>query len=206
VACAAPVGKLPERELDDEGRRSGKAVVLPVGGRPGRPADGAVRLPRQTRVAPGGGAAPAPRAHDRLRLVVPDGHVGPHPPDQVACDPSLPLGPRPRSRVLRVPPLADRDPLGAEIAVQVDAAGVLPDAEPVSVAVEVVDDPEIEAGREGSAGESAGDLAALALVPVDAADDEDPPRAGEVTVAVHLDRAALVGAADHLMALVGGYA
>ena len=137
------------RKLDDERSRPRKAVVLPVRRRPVRPANGAIRLARETGVAPSLGAAPAPRAHERLRLVVPDRHVRPDALDQPSGQPRLALGPGPRPGVLGIPAAPDRDPLGAEVAVEVDAASVQADAEPSAVRVQVVDDPQVEPGGRG---------------------------------------------------------
>ena len=69
---------------------------------------------------------------------------GADPAHELPREPRLPLGPRARPGVLRVPAPPDRDPLGAEVAVEVDAAPVQPGAELRPVRVEVVDDPEIE--------------------------------------------------------------
>ena len=62
----------PGRQLDDERRRAGKAVVLPVRRGAERPPDALVRIRRRAaRTAAPSGCSP-PRAHEALVLVEPD--------------------------------------------------------------------------------------------------------------------------------------
>ena len=178
-------------------------MVLPVGRRSVRPANGAVPLPGQTSVAPRRRPAAAPGADDVLRLVIPDRHVGPDPEDEPAGEPSLSLGPGPRARVLRVPPEPALTPFGAEVPVEVDTAAVHAEAEAAPVRVQAVNDPEVEPRRMWPLRQSPRDLDALALVPVDAADDEHRLRAREVAVAVRANRPPSLGVPDYAVPFLG---
>ena len=186
--------ELAGRQLDDERRGSRKPVVLPVRARPVRPADGAIRLARQARVAPRLLAAPAPRADERLRLVVPDrsrragrgapaaaraasrarttaaARSTPDPSDfrcGIHSEPKLRLRSTPRP-FRRMP---SRRPSGLRLwTIQRSSpVGRCPCAQPL------------------------GDVDPLALVSVDAAEDEDLARAREVAEAVNADRAPPLG-------------
>lgn len=163
------------RELDDEGRRLREAVVLPVRSAPARPADASVRNVGDARVAARRAHARTPGANERLRLVVPDRDVGPDAQDEPSSEARLPLGEGAGSRVLRVPSASEAAPLGPEVPVQVDAAGVLAKAGGGAVRVHLVDDPERDPAGSRCADEPARDRLSGALVAVDAADDEDPP-------------------------------
>jgi hypothetical protein len=202
VSCGPAVGEASRRKLDDEGRRARERVVLPVGRRPVRPANGAVPLPGEAGVAPRHRAAAAPGADDILRLVVPDRHVGPGPENEPPGKPRLPLGPGSRARVLRIPRASAIPPFRPEVSVEVDAAAVHAEAEPLSVRVQAVDDPEVEADGMRPPRQSPRDLDALALVPVDATDREDSPWAGEVAIAVHANRPPSLGVPEQAVPLV----
>src|SRR5262245_30986302 len=160
-----PACELSARKLDDEGGRARKPVVLPVGRGPVQPAHGAVRLASEPSVAARAPDARAPGADDRLRLVVPDGHVRADVAHQAPRQAGLLLGPRARAGVLQVPATSARRPLRGEVAVEVDPASVLPDAEASPVRIEVVDDPEVDPVGERATGEPLRDLGPLALVP-----------------------------------------
>ena len=123
-------------------------MVLPVRRRSARPADGAESHPGEARVSSRGRHARPPRANQRLRLVEPDRDRGPDPADESSGGARLRLRERPRPRVLRVSGAAAGPPLGREVAVEVDASGVLSPSEGEAVRVEVGDDPEIDRGEE----------------------------------------------------------
>ena len=143
-----------------------------------RAAGRAVDVQRQAdhrRVPAAGGHAPPRRPHEPHVLVVPDRDLRPDGGDQPPRGPRLGLRERPRARVVGAPRRAVPRPAGREVAVQVDAVGVLPGLR--------------RPGRRGSAsGRARGRHAPAAavrsqradhrhpgaLVPVDAADDEDP--------------------------------
>ena len=144
------VRQLAGRQLDDE--RDLPEPVLPTRGAPGGQAATGT-APGEPRVTPGGRPARPPGADDRLRLVEPDRHVGPQAQDQLPRDPRLPLRRR------------------EEVAVEVDAVRVRAAARGEAVRVELMDEPEV--GARPGALEQPRDLDPLALVAVDAADDED---------------------------------
>src|SRR6185295_18294458 len=89
----------------------------------------------------------APRAHDGLRLVVPDRQLRLQVLDEPADGARLGLGPGTRPGVLGIPAASDRNPLRPEVPVQVDASPVLPDAQLAPVRIHAVNDPEVEALR-----------------------------------------------------------
>ena len=66
-----------------------------------------------------------PGAHDRLRLVVPDRQLRLEILDEPPHGAGLGFRPRTWARVLGIPAASDRDPLRAEVPVQVDTAAVL---------------------------------------------------------------------------------
>jgi hypothetical protein len=202
MSRGAAVGEASRRKLDDEGRGARERVVLPVGRSPVRPADGAVLLSGEAGIASCRSAAAAPGADDVLRLVVPDRHVGPGPEHEPPGKPRFPLGPGSRARVLGIPAASALPPFRAEVPVEVDPAAVHAEAEPPSVRVQAVDDPEVEARGMRPARELPRDLDALALVPVDATDGEDRPRAREVAVAVHVNRPPSLGVPEHAVPLL----
>ena len=103
--------------------------------------------------------------------------------------------------VLRVPAPPDRSPLGGEVAVQVDASPVLSDSERGTVRVELMDEPDDRATRRPEACEPAGDGDPGALVPVDAADDEDAVRGLGVADDGRADRPPLGRAAEDALPL-----
>jgi hypothetical protein len=80
-------------------------MVLPIRGRPGRPADRPIGKTGETGITSPGVDALPPRANERLGLVEPQRHVGLDPEDEPARDPRLGLGERPWAGVLRVPAL-----------------------------------------------------------------------------------------------------
>ena len=99
---------------------------------------------------------------------------------------------RPRARV--VGRIGDRLPLIGEVAVQVDAVGVLAGAGRRAVGVELAHEPQLHAGRGAAVGHGREDPQAGALVAVDAADEQHlarrrvgPDYAGDQPAA--LDRA-----------------
>ena len=166
--------ELAGRQLDDE--RALADPVLPTRGAARRPGQRPVRLPGEPRVTPRDRTARPPGADDRLRLVEPDRHVGPQAEDQLPRDPRLPLRRR------------------HEVAVEIDAVSVRASARGEAVRIELMDEPEI--GTRPRAREQPRDLDPLALVAVDAADDED---ARPVATDVHcLDRPPLVRAPELL--------
>jgi hypothetical protein len=65
-----------------------------------------------------------------------------------------------------------------------------------------VDDPEVEPAR-WKRHEPAGDPRSGTLVPVDAPDDQDPARAGEVPELVNADRPSAYRVAEHHVPLLG---
>ena len=105
-------------------------MVLPVGRRSVRPANGAVALPGETGVAPRRRPAAAPSADEVLGLVVPDRHVGAGAENEPAGKPRLPFGPRSGARVLQIPRASAPAPFGTEVPIQVDAAAVHTETEP----------------------------------------------------------------------------
>ena len=150
---------------------------------------------REAREAAAGGAARPPGAHERLRLVEPERQPRPEPEDQGARGAALRLGQRPRARPLRRPALPDPEPHRREVAVQVDAVGVLPGPVRDAVRVQVRDEPEVDS-RNRPPLEQPHDRDPGRLVPVDAADDEH-----DAGAPAHLDRAdrtALRGVPDDL--------
>jgi len=128
---------------------------------------------------------------------VPSGAISPLSP------PGFPLGPGPWPRVLWIQAAPDGDPLGAEVAVEVDAAPVQAHAEPRAVRVQVVHDPEVEPGPKRAPGEAPRDVDPLAFVAVDASDYEHLQRAREVAEAVDADRPAPLGVAENAVPLLG---
>jgi hypothetical protein len=122
---------------------------------------------------------------------------------EVAGDAGLWLRPGARPGVLRIPALADRDPFGSEVPVQVDAAAVLTNREAPSVGVEDVHDPELDAGGRSVGHEPVCDLRAFAFVSVDAPDDEDAVRRRGIADVVDSDLAPSHGFADHLARVRG---
>src|SRR4051794_5092141 len=157
------------RQLDDEGRAAGEAVVLPVRARPVRPADAGEPQARGAGVDTGRRDARAPGADEILGLVVPDRELGADPQDQRTGQARLALGERVRARILG--PARAGPPAGGEAPVEVDAVRVLPLPEREAVRVEVRDDPEVEVGAAQPL-EKADRREPGALVPVDAAHDE----------------------------------
>ena len=85
--------------------------------------------------------------------------------------PGLGLGGRARAGIERR--VGDPLPAIGEVAVEVDAIGVLPGVGGGAVRVHLGHDPELDAGRDRLAAERRGDRQTRALVPVDAADHEN---------------------------------
>jgi hypothetical protein len=193
----------PGRELDDEGARAGEATVLPARGSARRNGKTAVAHSRQPCVEVGGLLALRTRAHERLRLVEPDRKLRADPQDQSPCDPRLGLRERLRARVRRIPPPAERPPAGGEIAIEVDTARVLADAEPESVRVELVHDPQVGVRRRRPGRQKPRHGEARTLVAVDAAHDEDAALARGLAELERTDRAAAHGVPKQLAPLDG---
>ncbi len=84
----------------------------------------------------------------------------------------LGLAGRPATAVLRVARLPQGRPCVREVAVEVDEVGVGARARRLPVRVHRLDQPEVDAGREGRGRELLDDLHARRLVAVDHADDE----------------------------------
>src|SRR4051794_23102565 len=106
-------------------------MVLPVWGGTGEPWEAAKRDACETREAARVGHARPPGPDQRPRrpiLVKPDRHLGPKPADEASSDPRLRFGERVGPGVLGRARTPDRPPSGGEVAVQVDAAPVLPGA------------------------------------------------------------------------------
>ena len=188
------------RQLDDEGRGARKRWFCQLGavrvasGWSGTARLRGARTPRVARSAPG--------AHDGLRLVVPDRHVGPDALHEPPGQPGLPLRPGPRARVLRIP----ASPIGIhsepKLRLRSTPRPFRRTPRRLPVRVQVVDDPEVEPGRERPVVQPPGDVDSLALVTVDAADDEDLPRAREVAEAVDADGPAALRVAEHAVPLL----
>ena len=141
-------GQRPGRQLDDERARAGERVVLPARG-------GAVVVRERPR-----GQADAPRVgahHPRVGarrevhqphvLVVPDGHRRADPLDEPPHRARLRLGERSPAREVGVERAPAAGPAAPEVAVEVDAARVLPRAAADAVGVDGVDEPQLDALR-----------------------------------------------------------
>ena len=79
----------------------------------------------------------------------------------------------PGAGVLGIPAAADRDPLGAEVAIEIDPAAVRADVEARAVGVDDIDHPQVEAGGGCFWIQLSRDGYARGLVSVNAADHED---------------------------------
>src|SRR5512132_3396249 len=120
-------------------------MVLPVGCASAWPAQRTERHPGTPREPPRRRDARSPSAHEPLRLVKPDRHLGAKPQDERACCARLRLRKRTRTRVLGVADPANRVPLGRKVPIEVDTVRVLPRAGRVAVGIEVANEPEVEA-------------------------------------------------------------
>jgi hypothetical protein len=137
----------------------------------------------------------ARRVDERERLVKPDRDVGLDPLDQAHRDPRLALGRGTPSRVVAAPRSAP--PAVGEVAVQVDAARVLPRVRGPAVRVQARQDPQVEEGPRPAASQPPRDPNPRALVAVDAADHEHADLVGIASME-DSDRPALVGLAEQL--------
>jgi hypothetical protein len=116
----------------------------------------------------------APRlVREGQRLVEPHRQPRAQTQDERVRQPRLGLGQRPGARVLLVAGPSSRPPLPGEVAVDVDAVGILARASGDAVGVEVVDHPQIDPGDRAGVAQRAGDRDAGRLVAVNAPDDED---------------------------------
>ena len=168
--------KRSARKLDDERASARETVVLPVRGRAVRPREPPEPDSGKARVPPRRRDARAPGAHELLRptvLVVPDRRLRADAIDEAADDPRLPLRPRARARVLRVPALAERAPTRREVSIEVDAAPVLAVTAREAVGIDVRYEDEVGHADAGALADLADDRRPGALRPVDAPDDED---------------------------------
>ena len=109
--------------------------------------------------------------HEVRVLVVPDRQRRPLPEDEAVDGARLGFGQRARAGVIG--PAGQRPPAVGEVAVEVDAVGVLARVGGAAVGVELVHQPEGHAARSGGTAECPGHSLARGLVPVDAADDQD---------------------------------
>src|SRR5713226_5209228 len=91
--------------------------------------------------------------------------------------------------------MTDACPVRREVAVQVDAVGVLPRVASVAVGIQVRDQPEVETGM--PALQESDDRRSRAFVAVDAADDEHLLRARRIADLVRAQRPPEDAVTDH---------
>jgi hypothetical protein len=138
----------------------------------------------------------APRlVDDGQRLVKPDRDAGAQAEDQPVRDARLRLGEHARARVLGIP-ATPGPPAPREVPVEVDAARVLPGACGDTVRVELVDHPEVGAGRRAGGQQGVHDRPPRGLVAVDHPDDEQLAGGGRVAELRRLERTAPHGPAQ----------
>src|SRR6266540_3411922 len=127
-------------------------------------------------------AAELDHEHPAPRLVVPDRHVRPDALDQAANAAALGLGERVGPRVVAARRRNASLPPVGEVAVEVDAVGVLASVGGDAIRVDRLDDPEIDAaGVAVVVPQDVHDLVTLGLVTVDRADGQ--PRALRLGIA-----------------------
>jgi len=128
--------------------------------------------------------------------VKPDCDHRPDSLDQPVGSSCLGFGEGVRTGVLGVAEDSEWPPMPGEVAIEIDAAGVLPRACRRSVWVQVGNDPERCGGRWRRRGQVAGDSDARRLVAMDASHDEDGSLGMASAEVDRVDGAAVYGVAD----------
>ena len=181
--------KTPGGQLDHERRVARKGVVLPSGGGAGRKRNGLVRQARAARIQPLEGAISSPAIDQPQHLVVVERDPRLDSPDQTGGHAGLGFRKRPGSRVVGVEGLADGAPAEGEVAVEIDAAGILPCARRGAIGVEVVDQPQLHAPRRARPPQPPGHGAPGRLGAVDLSHHQHPNGRARVADAHCADRA-----------------
>src|SRR5207249_4517277 len=134
------------------------------------------------------------QVHHVKVLMEPDADRGPESVDEADRNSRLTLGARADARIELGAGCPNGAPPEGKVAIEVDPPGVLAGSHSVPVGVEVEDDPYIGVSRRGFSRQRLGDGDSGALVPMQAADQQQPALAGWIPHFLRADRPASNGA------------